>query len=127
MVTQIMRLSNPRADEAGGVFMFTLETTEGDAEMALPTSDIGKVLQFFASLLVHLEGDVDGAPTNELFPVPCHGIGFQEGATRDTKLMVVKIADYGLAFEIENSDLASMGDELSRVARALSAEANRPH
>lgn len=121
MVAQIMKLDNPHVSEDQLALFFKMETTEGDAELMIPTADIGKFVQFFAALLIHLEPE-GGEITNELYSIPAHGIAFADGETPGTKTLILKIGGYGLAFEIHNSDLARLGDGLTRTLRTLSAD-----
>jgi hypothetical protein len=117
MTVQIMGLSNPRSLGDGLGLAFTVDTPVGEAEFAVPTAELGQVLQFFASALT-LFSDPTGAPTNDLFPIPVNGIGFQAGEKPGTQLMVVNVGGFGLAFEIPHSALAGM------AKRALALSAN---
>jgi hypothetical protein len=127
MVAQIKRLSNPRPVAGDVGIAFTVDTTVGQVDFAVPRAELGQVLQFFASALTLFSGGASGPPTSDLFPIPVDGIGFQAGERPGTQLMIVSIGGFGLALEIENSVLASMGEGLSRTARALSADdRNKP-
>jgi hypothetical protein len=131
-IAQILSLKDAESLNDGIAIAFTMETTHGEARLALPTSDLGNVLSFFGSFATHV-GDslhATGRPTwppiNDLAPIPATGIGFQAGTTPDTTLLVMNISGFAMAFEIASSSLADMADELSRVARTLSAAATKP-
>ena len=118
MVAQIMRLSNPRSLGKGVGLAFTVETTVGEVDFAIPTADLGPVLQFFASALTLFSEEATGNPTNDLFPIEVRGIGWVADAKPGTRLMVVDVGGYGLGFEILHSELADM----ARRGLALSAD-----
>ena len=125
MVRQITMLSNPVVLNGGTGIAFTVETLNGSETYALAAADLGSVLQFFASSALVFDDDEGGAPKNDLFPIPASGIGFQEGLTPDTKMVIVSVAGFGLGFEIANSDLADMATQIGQVATALSASGDK--
>lgn len=120
MVAQITKLDNPRSIQGGLGLQFTMATTAGDTELAVPVAELGGVLQFFAAMLTQLSPGHE--LVNDPFPIPADGIGFQDGEKPGTKILMVRVGTFGFAFEIENSALASMGRELSRIATALAAD-----
>lgn len=63
---------------------------------------------------------------NFLSPVPARGIGFQAGRSPEETLLVVRLSGFDMAFQIQSSGLASLADELGRIARTLSAGLGKP-
>ncbi len=54
-------------------------------------------------------------------PIPATGIGFAAGHTPHTTVFVLDLSGFPMTFEVPSSGLASMADELGRIARTLSA------
>ena len=127
MAKQILSLANPRSIDGGAALQFTLHTDDGQTELVVPSVEIGKILQFFASCarVIGDEIDDDAPPTNDLFPIPASGVGFQEGPTPDTALLVVSLSGFGLGFEFPSSKLADMARGIGQTALTLSARPGR--
>ena len=129
--TQITSFSDACSLSAGAVIAFTMATSAGNARLCVPSADLGNILQFFATCASAVADDVGAQgrplwpPVNDLVPIPATGIGFQAGSTPDTMLLVMNLSGFAMAFEIPKSDLADMAEQLSQVARTLSASAHR--
>ena len=119
-IFQIMSLKDAASLDDGAAVAFTLVTTNGEMRLALPAPDIGNILSFFASFAGHVGESLAASgrpvwpPVNKLAPVRATGIGFQAGMTPDTTLIALNIAGFALAFEVPNSDLAGMADDLNQ-------------
>jgi hypothetical protein len=120
---QILSLSSAAASPDGTAISFTLETSDGPIPLFFPSVDLGELLAFFghAARAVGDMVDAPGPPKNDLVPIPASGMGFQAGRTPDTTLLVMNLSGFGLAFEVESSDLVGMADDLGQTLRTLSA------
>jgi hypothetical protein len=115
MVQQILDLGNPELIGHGAAIAFDIATTGGTTRLMIPTADLSKVLQFFASIATLTEDD-GSPPSGDLFPISVSGIGYQEGQTRDTSLLIVKIGAVVLALEIPSSRLENTAQKLLMTA-----------
>ena len=128
MVRQILKLSDPEPVADGAAIAFVMETPNGSEKLAIATDSIGSLMQFFASLALHVHDDgSEGLPKNDIIPIPMSGLGIREGATPDTSILLVHIGGYALGFETEKTQLAQSVERLAQTAKTLSAKIDRPN
>jgi hypothetical protein len=115
MVQQILNLGNPEVVGHGTGIAFDLATTGSTTRLMIPTVDLAKVLQFFASIAT-LTDDDGSTPSGDLFPISVTGLGYQEGETPDSSLLIAKIGAVLLALEIPRASLESTAQKLLMTA-----------
>jgi hypothetical protein len=125
MVQQILNLGNPEVVGHGTGIAFDLATTGGTTRLMIPTVDLAKVLQFFASIAT-LTDDDGSPPSGDLFPISVTGLGYQEGETPDSSLLIAKVGAVLLALEIPSASLESTAQKLLLTASKRGAGA-RPN
>jgi hypothetical protein len=111
---QILRLDNGTLSASRDLVEFSLHTSAGQQTLAIPVADIAKVMQFFADL-ARLSGR-DGPLPADLYPIALTGLGFQDGQSPDTMLLVAKIGAAALALEIPRNQAADMARRLLLTA-----------
>jgi hypothetical protein len=125
-------LENATVLDDGERVAFTVKGSTGkQMRVHCPLAEIGDVFSFLGHL-AKAAGEARNAPTppvphthNYLAPVPAQGIGFQAGDHPDRTLLVVRLFGFDLAFEIQSNELARLADDISRIARTLSAGGNQ--
>jgi hypothetical protein len=123
VVRQILKMSDVVIVSGGTIVEFTIETSAGNERFAIPTGDVGNVLQFFASLASATDDGSEGLPT-DLFPIELKGLGYQEGETPDTCILVAKIGATALGLEIPRSELAASAQKMLLMASQSPGSSN---
>lgn len=115
-------------------FAFKIVTTEGETfDFSLPTSEIGTLVQYFASQGAEmgrkriLDG-YDRVPfPNELSPIPTEGIGISGTESEKAALIVMRLYAFELAFPIPSTSLAALAQKIAQTAELLSDKPTMPN
>lgn len=92
-----------------------------------PVAEIGDFIRNLCHLAAASVPRESPHPTNQfLAPIPAMGMGFQSGETPNKTLLVMRLRGIDLAFEVASSGLAALADDVSRIARTLSADPSKP-
>jgi hypothetical protein len=125
--TYILGLKDAECLGGGEAVAFTMATEAGETRLIIPSSDIGKLLSFFATCAGHVGDSLQALgrppwpPVNELVAIPATGFGFHAGRTPETTFLVMNLAGFALAFELDSRALATMAPTLSRFAMTMSS------
>ena len=116
----------------GEAVAFRIERVDGeilDVSCSLP--EIGDIFNFLGSLAKdagELRATQPQKPTegyNYITAIPAQGIGFQPGPGPDETMIVIRLTGFDMAFAVPNNALARLADDISRIARTLSAQQDK--
>ena len=114
-------LSAPEISHDGKHFAVVVETEAGEnLNLEIPFSEVGAIVEFLVSAANH----ADLAPhqgQQSLDPIPIQGLAFAAGKSPEETLLVVRLVGCDLAFSLDSSKVAALGNEFSRIALALAA------
>lgn len=116
----------------GEIVAFTIKADRGkNLRVHCPLAEIGDIVQALVQL-AKAAGEMRDDPKpatsqgqNYFAPIPCEGMGFQLGETPDKTLLVVRLAGFDLAFELESSGLMRLADDVVRISRTLAASGKK--
>lgn len=121
------RFSNPVVLPDGQNFALVVEAENGSKlDIEIPFSEIGTIIEFFASLANHVNLNPSHARAN-YSPIPVQGLGFSSGRNPNETLLVVRLASSELAFALDSKRVAELALDFSRTAQALSANDTFSH
>jgi hypothetical protein len=108
-----------------------VQFTDGSKmDLAFPVSDLGALVAYFAVLNDRLSEEGVGGlrpPTADICgPIRVNGLGFQASVRPDDTMLVLDLAGCRLGFALTNTRLIALADDVTRVARTLSADQRRP-
>lgn len=116
----------------GDFVAFTIKTLgEKELRVYCELAELGNIFAFLGELArqAGLERNAPKPPSsgsyNYLAPIPSQGIGFQAGQNLNETILVVRLSGFDMGFSVPSNALASMSDELVRIARTLSASGDQ--
>lgn len=129
-------LSDPAVSADGRDLLVQINATSGESlDLAIPFAEIGEVVHFLAASTQYA---IDGAFVSDgqqkvdpmkvaSSPIPMRGIGLAPGRSPEETILVVRLNCCDLAFPMRSSELASLGNDFSRIAQTLSAGRGKPN
>ena len=131
---ELVRLTDARVREDGKAIAFRIERVDGETfDLSCSLPDLGDMFSYLGNAALHATAEEatqqQGAsgPPPDLHPIPATGIAFAAGASSDHTLLVMKLHGFRMAFEIPSRDLVRLADEISQIARTLSAQGVKPN
>lgn len=126
---RLLRFADPKVSHDGSCLAVRVETVDGsNLDLEIPLNEIGTLVQFFVSIADHVGNEAAPspieAPTEGVTwsPIPVRGLGFGAGRDASETILMVQLAGFQLAFSLDSSKLASLADDVARIARTLSAK-----
>ncbi len=111
-----------------------IETEDGGSfDLEMPLGQIGDLVSFFTSIadFVVRQRQDEGEPQPQMSsghwaPIPVVGVGLGTGRSPEEAILLVRLAGFELAFALDGSKVAALGDDFSRTARTLSSGSGKP-
>lgn len=118
---RFVRFSNAAASHDGKHFAVCVETDDDTAlDLEIPIEEIGDVVQFFVEVANHVDADVRHEQ-RQYSPIPIRGLGLATSYTPDETLLIIRLAGFELAFQLDSKRVAELGKDFARMAKTLSA------
>ena len=98
------------------------------ADLAVPISEIGDTVAFFASLADYVakhreenEDDPINLGPQEYVPIEVVGLGLVTGRNQDETILLVRLAGFSIGLSLSSSKVAQIGRDFAQMAELLSA------
>jgi len=113
----------------GKKFAFNVVTQDHQkTNLEIDATELGTLIQYLithaATMAMRAHNDsVELSPQGQTYsPIPTQGIGISSGSSHSDSLLVVRLFGFELAFEIPNSELASLAESIGRTATLMSGD-----
>jgi hypothetical protein len=131
---RVERWADPAISPDRKSLWIRVEMEDGDSDdLEIPLQQIGDTVSFFVSVANHivteLEDEVElpsQTASPDWAPIPVVGVGLGIGRGPEETILFVRLAGFELAFSLDGSKVAALGNDFARNAQMLSAGAGKP-
>ncbi len=118
---RFLRFSNAAASHDGKHFAVYVETDDDTVlDLEIPIEEMGDIVQFLVDVANHVDADARHEQ-RQYSPIPIRGLGLATGRTPDETLLIIRLAGFELAFQLDSKHVAELGEDFGRMANTLSA------